>query len=129
MNHETQDSQSGSRDSRPLNLVWRRGTLEFFLEGYFVKEVLLAALPRAVRQTVIEDNDPRSFGNDILLVTPQKECDSYLQQLRDAGCRNIGILHVGDERGRDDRAFYSLADYVLRNYWVPEAMQNTGATP
>jgi hypothetical protein len=112
-----------SVDRRPLNLIWRRTTLDSVLEGYFIKEVLLAELARPVRQFALEDNQRVNGGDDMLFVTLGTEFADQLRMAAEAGCRNLGVLHMGDEYGRHDRSFYAYADYVLRHYWIPEAMQ------
>src|SRR5258708_5523912 len=91
---------------RPLNLIWRRTTLDYVLEGYFIKEILLGTLPRPVRQTLLEEGQSITSGNDLLFVTLGLDTVPQIQTAIDAGCRNVGVLHLGDEHGRDDRGFY-----------------------
>jgi len=64
---------------RPLNLIWRHKTLDFVLEGYFIKEVLLAGLRRPVRQLVFEDNESLTLESDMLIVTLGTEAADYLR--------------------------------------------------
>jgi len=72
---------------------------------------------------VFEDNQNAPVVDDALFVTLGAESVEYLRAAADARCRNIGVLHMGDEYGQHDRGFYAYADYVLRNYWIPDAMQ------
>jgi len=108
--------------NRPLNLIWRRTTLDYVLEGYFIKEILLGALPRPVRQILLEGAQTITSGNDFLFVTLDTDNVPQLNTAIDAGCRNVGVLHLGDEQGRGDHSFYCRADYVLRMYWTPEPL-------
>jgi hypothetical protein len=107
---------------RPLNLLWRRQTLEFVVEGYFIKEVLLAEIGRPIRTFVVEANAPVPVLSDTLIVSGGLEFARYLKEARGRGATNIGLLHMGDETGRDDHAFYGDADYVLRHYWFEHLM-------
>lgn len=110
---------------RPLTLIWRRATLDYVLEGYFIKDVLLGALGRPVRVLAIEDKTPVPFLDDVLVVSLGTEAAPYLRAARARGHRNIGLFHMGDESGAQDRSFYALADYVLRHYWF----EHVFATP
>lgn len=106
----------------PLTLLWQRSTLESVLEAYFIKEVLLAEIGRPIRTLIIEANAPIPFMNDVLVVSFGTNLAGYLQEARSRGCRNVGLLHMADERGDHDRAFYASVDYVLRNYYFAAAM-------
>jgi len=113
---------AGASLRRTLSLVWMRPTLESVLEGYFIKEVLLAEIGRPVRTIVVEQNAPVPFLNDALVVSFGPNLANYLKQAKANGFRNIGLLHMADEFGDHDRAFYRDADYVLRNYWFEHAL-------
>lgn len=102
---------------RPLNLIWQRPILEQILEGYFIKEVLLAEIGRPIRTVIVERNAPFPLLNDALIVSFRTQLGAYLKEARSRGCVNIGLLHMADEQGIDDRSFYGFADYVLRHYW------------
>ena len=108
-----------SQQTRPLNIVWRRRVLDRFLEASFIREVLLASLRGPMRWIAIEDDAALPLMNDIL-VCSFVDPSAYLRELRRSGHRNIGVMHLGDEIGQDDRGFYADADYVLRNYYIPE---------
>ncbi|MBX9775508.1 MAG: glycosyltransferase family 47 protein [Xanthobacteraceae bacterium] len=107
---------------QPLTLLWLRPTLESVLEGYFIKEVLLAEIGRPIRTVVIEASASIPFLNDVLVVSLGANLAGYLQEARAKGFRNIGLLHMADELGDHDRSFYAHADYVLRNYWFKDAI-------
>lgn len=107
---------------RPLNLIWRRQTLESVLEGYFIKEVLLAKIGRPIRSIVVEPNQPVPILNDALVVSFGTEFADYLKEAYGRGVTNIGLLHMADEQCDQDRAFYSDADYVMRHYWYKDMM-------
>lgn len=107
---------------QPLTLLWHRPTLEGVLEGYFIKEVLLAEIGRPIRTVVIEANAPTPLLNDALIISFGANLAGYLKEARARGFKNIGLLHMADELGDHDRSFYDDADYVLRNYWFKHAL-------
>jgi hypothetical protein len=109
---------------RPLNLIWRRSILDGVLEAQFLRHILLADLPRPQRWIAVEDNAQLPDMDDVL-VCSFGDCGGYLRELRAAGRRNLGILHLGDEQATDDLHFYAEADYVLRHYHRPD-MPTTG---
>jgi hypothetical protein len=111
---------------QPLTLLWQRPTLEVVLEGYFIKEVLLAEIGRPVRTVVIEAKAPVPFMNDVLVVSFGNDLAGFLKMARGKGCKNIGVLHMADELGTHDRGFYQAADYVLRHYWFKDALVPPG---
>lgn len=103
---------------RPLTLVWRRGVLDGVLESSFMRGVAFADLRRPLRWLAVEDGDALPVIDDALICSFGDPGD-YLRGLRAQGGRNIGVFHLGDERGDDDCGFYELADYVLRHYYRP----------
>jgi len=102
-------------DARPLNLIWRRGVLDGVLEAQFLRQDVLGALARPQRWIALEDGQPLPELDD-LLICSFGDCGDVLRGLRAGGRHNIGVLHLGDETGRDDLGFYADADYVLRHY-------------
>ncbi len=107
---------------RPLNLLWLRQNLDYVLEGYFIKEVLLAEIGRPIRSVIVEPNAPVPILSDALIVSFGAQLAGYLKEARARGCTNIGLFHMADEHGSHDRSFYGLADYVLRHYWFKHAI-------
>lgn len=107
--------------TRPLNFVWRRAALDLVLETYFIREVLLGALPRPIRMVPFEDNERIVIEPDTLVASFSTEAAPLLKDARQRGVKNVGLFHLADEEGKDDRSFYADADYVIRNYWWPEA--------
>jgi hypothetical protein len=107
---------------RPLNLLWRRETLDFVVEGHFIKELLLAEIGRPIRTFVIEENEPAPILSDALIVSFKTEFATYLKEARARGATNIGLLHMADEKGDNDRTFYGDADYVMRHYWFKHVL-------
>jgi len=102
------------------------------MEAYFIKEVLLGGLKRPVRVIVFDKEEERVFADDLLIVVrhsnPQVNDNvGYLAEARRRGCRNLGVFHVGDEKGEVDLSFYRDADYVIRNYYVPSAFRVAAA--
>lgn len=112
----------------PLNLVWRRDTIGRVVEASFIRDVLLSALGRPVRQIVFGGDNERIFVDDMLIVVRHANPGTadnlgYVAEARRRNCRNLGILHMGDEKGDVDLGFYADADYVLRNYYFPHALK------
>jgi hypothetical protein len=107
---------------RPLNVIWNRVTLDGVLEGHFIRDVLLGDIGRPVRFMIFEPRDRLPLLNDALVVSLNIEFAEYLKALRSHGCRNIGLLHMGDEGGDHDLGFYAHADYVFRHYWFEHAL-------
>lgn len=112
---------------RPLNLLYRRQTIETILEGHFIKEVLLAEIGRPIRTIMVEANEPAPILPDVLIISFGNEFAGYLKEARARGVTNIGLLHMADEKGDHDRTFYGDADYVLRHYWFKQALISPGA--
>jgi len=108
--------------TRPLNLVWRRKALDSLMEATFIREVLFAGVRRPIRWIALEDGDDLPMLDDILIVSFGDPAD-YLKALRDRGLHNIGLFHLGDERGENSIEAYALADYVLRHYHFPERLR------
>ena len=108
---------------RPLNLIWRRRTLDLVPESYFMERVLLGELGRPVRVIAVEDMAQAPFLEDVLVVSMNTEFAPYLAEARRRGVRRLGLFHLGDEQGTDDKTFYSDADLVLRNYWFEEIVK------
>jgi hypothetical protein len=102
---------------RPLNLLWRRTTLDLVPEAYFIERVLLGALGRPVRTLTIERLADAPFVDDLMVVSLKGEFGGYLAEARRRGRQRLMLLHMGDEHGTEDRSFYDDADLVLRNYW------------
>lgn len=112
----------------PLNLIWRRDTIGRVVEASFIKNVLLSTLDRPVRQIVFGGDNERVFVDDMLIVVRHAAAGAadnigYVAEARRRGCRNLGVLHMGDEKGDADLGFYADADYVLRNYYFPSALK------
>jgi hypothetical protein len=102
---------------RPLVLVWRRRTLDLVPESYFIERVLLGELGRPVRVIAVEEMEQTPFLDDAVIVSMNTEFAPYLAEARRRGTRRLALFHLGDEQGTDDKAFYSHADLVFRNYW------------
>jgi len=112
--------------TRPLNLVWRRKALDSLMEATFIREILFAGIARPVRWIALEDGDDLPMLDDILIVSFGDPVD-YLKALRDRDLRNVGLFHLGDERGENTVHAYGLADYVLRHYHFPERLREATA--
>jgi len=101
----------------PLNIICRRTQLDAALESYFIKETLLAKVGRPIRVMAFEDKAAMPLLGDALVISFGTSLAPYLRAARERGCRNVGLFHMADERGSDDRGFYADADYVIRHYW------------
>ena len=112
-------------DRRPLNLIWRRRTLDLVPEAYFIERVLLGELGRPLRVIAVEQLADTPFLDDTLVVSMTTEFAPYLAEASRRGMRNMMLFHMGDEHGNDDRSFYSGVDLVLRNYWFKTIMEDS----
>lgn len=104
-------------DMRPLNVIWRRRTLDLVPESYFIEHVLLGDLGRPVRVVAVERISDTPFLDGSLVVSMATEFFDYLAETRRRGLRQIMLMHLGDEHGTGDRSAYANVDLVLRNYW------------
>jgi hypothetical protein len=109
-------------NQQPLNVIWRRRTLELVPESYFIENVLLGDLGRPVRIIPVEQIPETPFIEGSLVVSKATEFFPYLAEARRRGLRKMMLFHLGDERGTGDRSAYANVDLVLRNYWF-EAIQ------
>ena len=104
-------------NQRPLNLIWRRRTLDLVPEAYFIEHVLLGQLGRPVRVIPVEQIADTPFLEGSLVVSMGTEFFGYLAEARRRGLRKTMLFHLGDEHGTDDRSAYVNVELVLRNYW------------
>jgi hypothetical protein len=107
---------------RPLNFLWRRATLDHVLESHFMREVLLGEIGRPLRIVPYEDGQPLPLAPDTLIGSHGLEAVPLIAEARARGLENIGLFHMADEQGTEDRSFYGNADYVIRHYWFAPAM-------
>ncbi len=133
--HEQSRTKAG--EIRPLNLVWRRASLDMVMEGHFIKEVLLGGLKRPVRDVMFDEqpggiatlNYTSGVEGDSLFVVLRGDTSELLRSARRAGHKNLGVLQLGDEGGVNDRSFFADADYVFRHYWYPEIINPQASPP
>lgn len=107
---------------RLLNFLWRRATLDHVLESHFMREVLLGEIGRPLRIVPYEDGQPVPLAPDTLIGSHGLESAPLLAEARARGISNIGLFHMADEQGTEDRRCYAQADYVIRHYWFAEAL-------
>jgi hypothetical protein len=86
-------------------------------EAWFIERVLLGSIGRPLRVVAAESLAEAPFLDDVLVVSMTTEFAGYLAEARRRGHQRLMLLHLGDEHGTDDRAFYTHADRVFRNYW------------
>ena len=104
----------------PLNVIWRRRTLDLVPEAYFIEHVLLGDIGRPVRTIPVEQIAQAPFLEPALVISMMTELYGYLAEARDRGFRRLMLFHLGDEHGTDDRSAYAHVELVLRNYWFPD---------
>lgn len=98
------------------------------MEGYFIREVLLSGLTRPVRVFPLEPDQSLPVENDLLVVSLYNTMGTFIGRVIQAGARNVGVFHMGDERFALDRSFYAKVDYVIRNYFQPESLAVPGSS-
>jgi len=108
--------------AKPLNLIWRRRTLDLVPEAYFIEHLLLGNLGRPVRVIPVEQMSETPFLEGSLVVSMTTEFFSHLAEAHRRGVRKMMLFHLGDEHGTSDRSAYENVALVLRNYWF-EAIQ------
>ena len=105
---------------RPLNVIWRRQTLDNVLEGFFIREELLSGIDRPIRLLAFEEDSTFPFMDDVLIVNLFEENNHLIAETLNRGARNVGVLQMGDELGVMPRDYYPYVDYVLRHYYFPD---------
>jgi hypothetical protein len=109
--------------TRPaLNIVWPRAILDYVLESHFIHDVLLGGLGRPLAIHTCASEEERPLRDDMLIVVFEAGHAQALRRARALGCRNLGVLHMADERHAVDLGFYADADYVIRNYHFSDAL-------
>jgi hypothetical protein len=107
----------------PLNVLCETRLLDGILESYFIKEILLGSLDRPLRIVPVSDAQAVSPSDNLLVINLFDRSVPLIQKIIDAGCKNVGVFHMGDEHARCDRSYYKDVDYILRNYYFPETLQ------
>jgi len=92
------------------------------MEGYFIREVLLSGLERPVRVFPLEQDQGLPVQSNLLIVSLHNAMEPFITRVIQAGAKNVGVFHMGDERFALDRSFYTGVDYVVRNYFHPSAL-------
>ncbi len=106
-----------------LTVLCEAPVLDGILESYFIREVLLGALERPVRFVPVMDIESAALADNVLVINLFDRMVPLIRRFITAGCRNLGVYHMGDEKGRCDRTYYGEVDYVLRNYYFEAAFQ------
>ncbi len=110
-------------DARPLNLICTHAALDTILETTFIVEVLLGGLKRSIRIRPFPGDGKIPIMNDGLFLVLNSDLVPVVRHAIRAGCRNIGVLHMGDEFYTSDRSYYGSVDYVLRNYYKADTLE------
>lgn len=114
---------STAPEARPLDLLCTRAALDRILETTFIREELLGGLRRPLRIRSFQNaSDVPLIGDSLFLVLDDDLACVVLQAIR-KGCRNVGVLHMGDEFHTADRSYYPLVDYVVRHYHRPDVLE------
>lgn len=108
----------------PFDVVWHRHDITQALESQFFHALLSEGLGRPLRLHYVESNEALLRDNLLVAVLGAPKSD-LLGELRRRGRRNIGVLHMGDEKADHDLSFYRQADYVLRHYHFPHIVAPT----
>jgi len=107
-------------DKSVLNIIWRRSTLDYVLEGQFIHSSLLGKLKCPLRRLIFDQDDEFPYMDDVLVVSLFEDTHHLIKNLANHGAKNIGVLQMGDELGLMRQEYLHHADYVLRNYFFPE---------
>lgn len=110
----------GPEQKTPLKIFAPREHLDYILEASFIRNCLLARLERPASIIPIEAGQPFPIMDNSLYLSLLNFSVPAVAAASAAGCRNIGVLHMGDELGDLDLGWYEGVDYVLRHYWFPE---------
>lgn len=114
----------GSVQQTPLDVVWHRQDITQALESQFLHALLSRGTGRPLRIHFFENEG--LFRDDLLVVILGNDRSGYLAELRRRGHRNIGVVHMGDEKASHDRSFYAHADYVIRHYYFADIVRPSG---
>lgn len=113
---------------RPLSIIAMRTSLDQVLECAFIRDCLLGGLNRPWRFVPIEAGQLVPIMGDSLYLSLFDDMAPVIRAAIANGCKNVGAFHLGDEIGECDHSWYPDVDYVIRNYWYPEAFRlPTGA--
>jgi hypothetical protein len=91
----------------------------------YVINVVLGGLDRPIR--IINDINHKS--NDTIFVYSQNVItEDRVRNLKQDGCVNQGLFHLGDELHSFDISPYKLVDYVFRNYYYEPYLEMRNLT-
>lgn len=108
------------RDPRtPLNILCETPVWDGILESHFIKEILLGGLDRPLRMVTVSDAQAAPPTDNSLIINLFDRSVPLIKKFISAGCRNVGVFHMGDEHARYDRSYYKDVDYVLRKLLFP----------
>ena len=107
----------------PLTILCELRVLDGILESYFIRNVLLGDLRRPLRIVPITQVEATAPADNVLIINLFDRLAPLIRKFLDAGCKNVGVFHMGDEHCRNDRSYYGEVDYVLRNYYFAEALR------
>lgn len=107
----------------PLTVLCEWRVLDGILESYFIRTVLLGDLRRPVRFVPVTKIDTTAPADNVLIINLFDRLVPLIRKFLEAGCRNVGVFHMGDEHCRNDRSYYGEVDYVIRNYYFEDALR------
>jgi hypothetical protein len=108
---------------RLLTVLCETGVWDGILENHFIRETLLGGLDHPIRFVPLRDSKAAILADNVLIINLFDRQATLIRRFIDAGCKNIGVFHMGDESGSCDRSFYKDVDYVIRNYYIPTVWQ------
>ncbi|KIL98708.1 hypothetical protein CCC_02158 [Paramagnetospirillum magnetotacticum MS-1] len=96
---------------------------DFIMETGFILDVLLSKVDVPVRVVLGEPGQQLQAMDDVLIIDFENRLSPVVNSFAAAPFRNVGVLHMADETLSADCSYYPKVDYVLRNYWRPEALE------
>ncbi|WP_168185879.1 exostosin family protein [Magnetospirillum sp. ME-1] len=109
--------------NRVLTVLAPRQLYDFIMETGFIRDVLLSKVDAPVRMVLGEQDRQMQAMDDVLVIDFENRLSAVVNAFAAAPFRNVGVLHMADETLSADCSYYPKVDYVLRNYWRPEALE------
>jgi hypothetical protein len=107
----------------PISVIAVRASLDRMMESAFIRDCLLGGLNRPWRFVPVESGRKIPLVGNSLYLSLFDELGPVIRAAIAAGHTNVGAFHMGDELGQCDHAWYPDVDYVIRNYWYPDAFR------
>ncbi len=102
-------------------IVWQK-TLDGLMESEFLKTNFFSGLSRFWRFVPIREGDAVPIIGNALYLSHNDDMMPCVRTAIAQGCRNVGLLHMGDENSQCDHTLYPDVDYVIRVYWYRDLL-------